>query len=133
MTYEERMKGLLAYANLAKVAAAIGVSRQTVAHWARGLDVNPRRLHQVEDLLRPQRAGEGTLTTDDALLTEMRAIRRLLQRQAKEQELTIERIVAGVGKSLEPVIAAGLAVGGPPPAGGAARRRKAADLVAAKR
>lgn len=72
---------LLRYANRTKVAAALKVSPQTTNQWAKGRDVTPFRLHQVEDLLRPQRANEVDPTNGE-LLTEMRAIRRLLQRQA---------------------------------------------------
>jgi len=49
----ERMRELLRYANYAKVAAAIGVTRAAVAEWAKGRDVSPYRLHQVEELLTP--------------------------------------------------------------------------------
>lgn len=53
MTDAERMAELMRYANAAAVGKALGVSRQTAAQWAKGLDVNPTRLRQVEDLLRP--------------------------------------------------------------------------------
>lgn len=92
VTEAERMGELLQYANLAKVASALNVSRQSVADWARGKNVTPFRLRQVEDLLRPQRAGESVLDpTTGELLTEMRAIRRLLQRQAKPAPVPVSR------------------------------------------
>lgn len=95
------MGELLRYANLSKVAAALAVSRQSVADWARGRNVTPFRLHQVEDLLRPQRAGEAAPTNGE-LLTEMRAIRRLLQRQVKPPPaLTTQQLVVAVVDALE--------------------------------
>ena len=103
VTDVQRMAELLQYANLAKVASALNVSRQSVADWARGRNVTPFRLRQVEDLLRPQRAGEAALDpTNGELLTEMRAIRRLLQRQAKPAPapLTTEQLVVAVVDAL---------------------------------
>lgn len=47
------MRDLLTYANYAKVGRALGVSKSIVQRWAKGEDVNPRRLQQVRDLLRP--------------------------------------------------------------------------------
>ena len=49
----ERARSLLAYANYAKVAAALLVSRAAVADWAKGKSVTPYRLRQLEQLLRP--------------------------------------------------------------------------------
>lgn len=49
----DRARSLLAYANYAKVAAALLVSRATVADWAKGKSVTPYRLRQLEQLLRP--------------------------------------------------------------------------------
>ena len=49
----ERAKALLTYANYAKVAAALQVSRVSVAEWAKGKSVTPYRLRQLEQLLRP--------------------------------------------------------------------------------
>jgi transcriptional regulator with XRE-family HTH domain len=49
----DEMIELMRYASQAKVAAALGVSRQTTGQWARGRDVTPYRLRQVRDLLRP--------------------------------------------------------------------------------
>jgi hypothetical protein len=103
VTEGERMIELLRYASQAKVAAALGVSRTTTGEWARGRNVTPFRLRQVEDLLRPQRAGEAALDpTNGELLTEMRAIRRLLQRQAKPAPapLTTEQLVVAVVDAL---------------------------------
>ena len=49
----DRARSLLAYANYAKVAGALLVSRATVADWAKGKSVTPYRLRQLEQLLRP--------------------------------------------------------------------------------
>ena len=49
----DRAKALLTYANYAKVAAALQVSRTAVAEWAKGQSVTPYRLRQLEQLLRP--------------------------------------------------------------------------------
>jgi len=101
VTDVQRMAELLQYANLAKVASALNVSRQSVADWARGRNVTPFRLRQIEDLLRPQRAGEAVLEpTTGELLTEMRAIRRLLQRPPKPAPLTTEQLVVAVVDAL---------------------------------
>lgn len=54
MTDATRMRELLRYANYAKVAEALGVSRSSVAEWAKGRDVSPYRLRQVESLLIPE-------------------------------------------------------------------------------
>lgn len=47
------MVELLRYANRAKVAEALGVSRATTSMWARGRQVSPYRLREVEALLNP--------------------------------------------------------------------------------
>lgn len=49
----DRARALLAYANYAKVANALLVSRAAVAEWAKGRSVTPYRLRQLEQLLRP--------------------------------------------------------------------------------
>ena len=49
----DRARALLTYANYAKVATALQVSRTAVAEWAKGRSVNPFRLRQLEQLLRP--------------------------------------------------------------------------------
>jgi transcriptional regulator with XRE-family HTH domain len=49
----DRARTLLAYANYAKVAEALLVSRASVAGWAKGRNVTPYRLRQLEQLLRP--------------------------------------------------------------------------------
>ena len=49
----DRAKTLLTYANYAKVAGALLVSRAAVADWAKGRSVTPYRLRQLEQLLRP--------------------------------------------------------------------------------
>ena len=49
----DRARALLAYANYAKVATALLVSRAAVADWAKGRSVTPYRLRQLEQLLRP--------------------------------------------------------------------------------
>lgn len=127
------MGELLQYANLAKVASALNVSRQSVADWARGKNVTPFRLRQVEDLLRPQRVGESVLDpTTGELLTEMRAIRRLLQRREKPA-LTVEAIVSAVGQVVDQRLAAGRATGSRTPGAGGARRPSGAPKAAAKR
>ena len=124
---------LLRYANRTKVAAALGVSPQSTSQWAKGRDVTPFRLRQVEDLLRPQRAGEADPTNGE-LLTEMRAIRRLLQRQMKPApELTLDQIVSAVGSVVDQRLAAGPATGSRTPGGAGARRRKAVPRVGAAR
>lgn len=52
-TEGDRARTLLTYANYAKVAGALHVSRAAVADWAKGMSVTPYRLHQLEQLLRP--------------------------------------------------------------------------------
>lgn len=59
MTDADEMKALLTYANYAKVGRALGVSKTIVAEWAKGEKVNPHRLQQVRDLIRPPAASEG--------------------------------------------------------------------------
>jgi hypothetical protein len=54
------MRDLLTYASYAKVGAALGVSRNSVSRWARGLDVTPYRLDQVRQLLRPPQPQDET-------------------------------------------------------------------------
>lgn len=49
----DRARALLTYANYAKVATALLVSRAAVADWAKGKSVTPYRLRQLEQLLRP--------------------------------------------------------------------------------
>jgi transcriptional regulator with XRE-family HTH domain len=44
---------MLRYANYAKVADALQVSRAAVADWAKGRSVTPYRVNQLEQLLRP--------------------------------------------------------------------------------
>ena len=44
---------MLRYANYAKVAEALLVSRASVADWAKGKSVTPYRVRQLEQLLRP--------------------------------------------------------------------------------
>ena len=132
MTYEERMQELLAYANFRKVGDALDVSRQQVAQWAKGRDVNVRRLHQVEDLLRPQRAGEADPTNGE-LLTEMRAIRRLLQRQAKPAAVNVEELAAALVDGLARREDARRAAGSRKPERAASRGRKVEPQPAGKR
>ena len=49
----ERAVAMLRYANYAKVAEALLVSRASVADWAKGKSVTPYRVRQLEQLLRP--------------------------------------------------------------------------------
>ena len=49
----DRAIALLRYANYQKVGRALHVSRSAVADWAKGKSVTPYRLHQLEQLLRP--------------------------------------------------------------------------------
>jgi hypothetical protein len=60
VTDAEQMIELLTYANYAKVAAALNVSRNAVSAWSRGRDVTPYRVRQVRDLLRPPSARDET-------------------------------------------------------------------------
>lgn len=59
VTDAEQMVELLTYASFAKVGAALGVSRNAVSRWSRGLDVTPYRLSQVQQLLRPESESDG--------------------------------------------------------------------------
>jgi transcriptional regulator with XRE-family HTH domain len=59
VTEVEEMVDLLRYANYRKVADALRVSKTAVSNWARGRDVNPLRVRQVRDLLRPETAREA--------------------------------------------------------------------------
>jgi hypothetical protein len=59
VTDAEEMVDLMRYASQAKVAAALGVSRTTTGHWAKGRDVTPYRVRQVRDLLRPETARDA--------------------------------------------------------------------------
>lgn len=52
----QEMMALLRYANYAKVAAALGVSRASVADWAAGRHVTPARLHAVRKLMNAENA-----------------------------------------------------------------------------
>jgi DNA-binding transcriptional regulator YdaS (Cro superfamily) len=66
------MRRLLRYANFAKVANALGVSRASVAEWAKGHNVSPYRLQQIESLLIPGHdesapAGAEALATKTAV------------------------------------------------------------------
>jgi hypothetical protein len=70
----DEMRDLLTYANYAKVGRALGVTKTTVSKWARGEDVNPRRLMQVRDLLRPQPAEEPAPAWAERLLAGMMAV-----------------------------------------------------------
>lgn len=81
-TDADRMVELLQYANLRKVADALGVSRQTTAQWARGRDVNPLRLSQVEQLLRPAPAQPEPPAWATSLAAEMAQQRLLLEQMA---------------------------------------------------
>ena len=58
----ERMAVLLRYANYQKVGDALGVGRAAVQKWAKGRNVGPYQLEQVERLF-----GEPFGTTKDAL------------------------------------------------------------------
>lgn len=53
MSDADEMRALLAYANYAKVGRALDVTKATVSKWAKGEGVNPRRLEQVRNLIRP--------------------------------------------------------------------------------
>lgn len=53
------MKDLLRYANFAKVGAELGVTRQTVARWARGESVPTWAVKQVERLILGQTKEEA--------------------------------------------------------------------------
>lgn len=85
MTDAEEMQQLLTYANLAKVAAALRVSRNAVSQWARGNDVTPYRVRQVRDLLRPTPADAGPISRAEIemlyreLLGEVRMNRAVVQ------------------------------------------------------
>lgn len=47
----ERAKGLLKLANYARVAEVLGVSRASVAPWAKGQQVTPWQLRRLQELL----------------------------------------------------------------------------------
>lgn len=81
-TDAERMIELLQYANLQKVASALGVTRTTTSQWSRGLDVNPRRLAQVEQLLRPAAPQPEPPAWAVALTDEMAQQRLMLEQLA---------------------------------------------------
>lgn len=76
VTDTERMVDLLTYANRAKVADALRVSRASVSRWAKGKDVTPYRVRQVEQLLRPERPAAGVPTWAVRLLEGMFAVER---------------------------------------------------------
>lgn len=82
MTDAERMRELLRYANYAKVAGALGVSRTSVAAWAKGRDVSPFRLRQVEGLLLPEREEAPTPEWAQGLREDVAAIRSGVESEA---------------------------------------------------
>lgn len=67
----QRMVDALRYANYQSVGTAIGVTRSAVARWAKGRQVTPWNLSQVERLLGHQEAAtadwERLLRTVDAI------------------------------------------------------------------
>lgn len=77
----ERARSLLAYANYAKVAAALLVSRATVADWAKGRSVTPYRLRQLEQLLRPDLQVEKDAPPEwvERMVSEIRLNRAVLR------------------------------------------------------
>lgn len=133
MTDAERMVDLLRYANLSKVAKALGVTKTTTSDWSHGRGVNPLRLRQVEDLLRPQSASMPPPTNAE-LLKEMRAIRQLMTRQARAVEAQpdfVSLVVDGVRDALGSALAARPVTGSRKPTRGGGRRQKAGAPVEA--
>lgn len=95
MSDAERAVALLRYANYAKVAAALDVSRATVAEWAKGRGVNPLRARQLEQLLRPdiQATDEDYPRWAGALLD---TIGRLERRLAETKETPLPEWARGL-------------------------------------
>lgn len=91
----EEMQRLLRYANYAKVGAALGVERATVARWAAGKNVTLGRLEQVRALLgdaekTPPGEPDGAMRTVAEMAAE-ETVRRLVPPEILERAAEILR------------------------------------------
>lgn len=106
-----RMAELLRFASYAKVGAALGVSRQAVQKWARGINVGPRQVEQVEGLFGLTAQTEAAPSITRRLLEGVLALearvgvsaedRAAAQQQARELEAMAEAMDRAIADDLE--------------------------------
>jgi hypothetical protein len=80
----ERAVALLAFANYSAVATALGVSRTSVARWAKGEQVTPWQLSRLEQIL-GTRKEEPQPEWAEALVEKVDAIRSVVDSLADNQ------------------------------------------------
>jgi transcriptional regulator with XRE-family HTH domain len=98
-----RMQELLTYANHSKVGRAIGVSRTTVSEWAKGRDVTPYRLTQVEQLLGPPPVDIAT-RLQEVLAAVADAERRVISEVRQSREALYDTIADQLVREVLPGI-----------------------------
>jgi hypothetical protein len=93
----ERAAALLAFANYSAVATALGVSRTSVARWAKGEQVTPWQLSRLEQIL-GSKAQEPQPEWAEALVEKVDAIQRVVDAMATVQAAAVDRLGEVLGR-----------------------------------
>jgi DNA-binding transcriptional regulator YdaS (Cro superfamily) len=93
----ERAVALLAFANYSAVATALGVSRTSVARWAKGDQVTPWQLSRLEQTL-GFKTEEPRPEWAEALMDKVDAIQRVVDAMATVQAAEVDRLGEVLGR-----------------------------------